>query len=981
MSSYFSKQNFLYIICFILAVVVTPTFGQGLPSIQVAQSNYTANDSESITLECTVVSSSQPTSVNWKQLINGIYRSIIFSVNYNGSTISVPSLTINYVEKKHAGGYVCTATNANGLGVSTPIYLVVNGVVPTVTVHEQYSYVSVSETTTLTCEVTSDPMHSSVQWLKNFQIIATNNDTYIGGTVASPSLRINYVRYEDEGNYTCTATNSVGTGRSSAIMLSVFSNLAVRITSPQYSVNVNVGTPVTLECNIYGGIASHVFWKNSLNNEEILIGNGNTNNNKYSGSTINNPSLTIKAVDFFDKATYYCNAGDDRVTRTSSPIVLDVIGDEPTVQVTQSSYIANYSSSVTLGCTVTSVLSQTSVQWFRLNNNQYKAIILSSNKYDGSTVSSPSLKLHAVSYTDAGQYVCTATNTNGTGLSTPTLLAVMSVACKEVLLTGETGFLTFPASQSGPYPHGVDCAWEIRGTSGKIIILTFTQFSLEGLRGQLCIFDYLKIYDGPSASHDTIGKYCGTALPNGGTVTSTTHEMYLSFHSDGSLAHDGFILTWRSALPEPEGKILITEFKSEGNLTEGSVVTFTCSAELLGNVGIIPVTWKLNDAVIDPISTSRWKPVFIPMDPDFPRKRRYQLIINPILTIDSGTLTCHLSNRSVVAEKTININVIGKPVVLISPLTSTVFNGENLNIECTVVKSYSVATSIVWYKDGRIINSSVSEAKTTDTLSVMDIQKTVYYECSAINVVGEGERVSSNIAVIESYKFNIFCPFKKDNFNTAWGGTVSGVVVVLPCTGNYAGTKSRKCNDDGTWEDPDYSACVRKDLQALADKSESLGEKIQDMDEILSTLTSLTSEDNEDLTSGDLNAASVIQDNVAINAVERPESLTVDQLEIFVSSCNNLLQNKNKPSWTQLKNLNWIGITKVANAVTVYTKAYTNIYNNEFNRTVVKENLVVNVGRIKSKDIHLPDRSTTLPTWLSESTTAIKINKDNFNGH
>ena len=42
------------------------------------------------------------------------------------------------------------------------------------------------------------------------------------------------------------------------------------------------------------------------------------------------------------------------------------------------------------------------------------------------------------------------------------------VACKEVLLTGETGFLTFPASQSGPYPHGVDCAWEIRGTLGKV---------------------------------------------------------------------------------------------------------------------------------------------------------------------------------------------------------------------------------------------------------------------------------------------------------------------------------------------------------------------------------------------------------------------------------------------------------------------------------------------------------------------------------
>ena len=36
---------------------------------------------------------------------------------------------------------------------------------------------------------------------------------------------------------------------------------------------------------------------------------------------------------------------------------------------------------------------------------------------------------------------------------------------------------------------------------------------------------------------------------------------------------------------------------------------------------------------------------------------------------------------------------------------------------------------------------------------------------------------------------------------------------------------------------------------------------------------------------------------------------------------------------------NWSGITKVVNAVTVYTKAYTNIYNDDFNRTVVKENL------------------------------------------
>jgi hypothetical protein len=64
-------------------------------------------------------------------------------------------------------------------------------------------------------------MNSSVQWLKNFQIIATDNYKYIGGTVAFPSLRITLIDYEDEGKYICTATNIVGTGRSSEILFRV----------------------------------------------------------------------------------------------------------------------------------------------------------------------------------------------------------------------------------------------------------------------------------------------------------------------------------------------------------------------------------------------------------------------------------------------------------------------------------------------------------------------------------------------------------------------------------------------------------------------------------------------------------------------------------------------------------------------------------------------------------------------------------------
>jgi len=81
----------------------------------------------------------------------------------------------------------------------------------------------------------------------------------------------------------------------------------------------------------------------------------------------------------------------------------------------------------------------------------------------------------------------------------------------------------------------------------------------------------------------------------------------------------------------------------------------------------------------------------------------------------------------VLAERTMNINVIGKPVVSISPLTTTVFKGENLTIECTVVQSYSVATSIIWYRDGLIINSSGSSLISKYKMHLADLQMFFFY--------------------------------------------------------------------------------------------------------------------------------------------------------------------------------------------------------------------------------------------------------------
>ena len=53
-----------------------------------------------------------------------------------------------------------------------------------------------------------------------------------------------------------------------------------------------------------------------------------------------------------------------------------------------------------------------------------------------------------------------------------------------------------------------------------MVSLTFTQFHLEEDAG--CGYDWLAVYDGPSARAAQLGRYCGTQLPgDNGTLVAT----------------------------------------------------------------------------------------------------------------------------------------------------------------------------------------------------------------------------------------------------------------------------------------------------------------------------------------------------------------------------------------------------------------------------------------------------------------------------
>ena len=78
------------------------------------------------------------------------------------------------------------------------------------------------------------PKENSVIWTKISEGVETvisvvnSNGKYLGGTVKSPSLTItNTTISGDEAYYVCSATNSLGTGKSDQVFLDVLGGIII----------------------------------------------------------------------------------------------------------------------------------------------------------------------------------------------------------------------------------------------------------------------------------------------------------------------------------------------------------------------------------------------------------------------------------------------------------------------------------------------------------------------------------------------------------------------------------------------------------------------------------------------------------------------------------------------------------------------------------------------------------------------------------
>jgi hypothetical protein len=216
---------------------------------------------------------------------------------------------------------------------------------PRVTIEKEAYSVNEGNAVTLACTVLSSTSSRviSVSWqtIKNGVSATLNvNDPskYAGASVTSPSLTIFDADSADNGQYRCTATNTVGTGESAITTLKVIAKPVFRISQSSYT--VNYGANVTLQVTISSPDAAilAINWQHTTKagvTNFVL-----TDGVRYQGAAVGFPSLRILSVTFSDEGTYRCLVTSAAGSTTSGPISLTVIGSKYTLTGNQSLYYA-----------------------------------------------------------------------------------------------------------------------------------------------------------------------------------------------------------------------------------------------------------------------------------------------------------------------------------------------------------------------------------------------------------------------------------------------------------------------------------------------------------------------------------------------------------------------------------------------------------------------------------------------------------------
>ncbi|MBT8196602.1 MAG: M4 family metallopeptidase, partial [Bacteroidia bacterium] len=153
--------------------------------------------------------------------------------------------------------------------------------------------------------------------------------------------------------------------------------------------------------------------------------------------------------------------------------------------------------------------------------------------------------------------------------------------------TGCSGVVYDPGGPGANYDDNLNLVTTISPLNAATVTLTFNSFDIEPGSGSSCNWDYVEIFDGPTTSDPSFGRFCNTT-GSPGTIISTGPSLTILFYSDVAVTHAGFDATWSCTLNNAPP---VSDFVASVTQSCDGVIEFTNNS-----VGIVDsVHWDFGD--------------------------------------------------------------------------------------------------------------------------------------------------------------------------------------------------------------------------------------------------------------------------------------------------------------------------------------------------------------------------------------------------
>ncbi|XP_052081097.1 hemicentin-1-like [Mytilus californianus] len=760
------------------------------PVVSVGDRTVTAEYGHGIILECSITADPPVVTVYWQKENDGIKTNITSTTpGIDGITTNRPSLTIKETKDSDSGIYICCAINAVGLAQSNNINLTVEGNMnyPFVQLNPERSIqVKYGGTFSLKSYIRSNKQYPirEIYWQYINNGIVTRVDSKTGGNnIDNSSLTFMHVTTSESGQFTCFATNDVGTSKSNSIDVKVNGATPnIKVENTRYE--SVFGEMVELVCQISAEPPlTNVYWEKVANDTRMIINTGSVG---YQNGTRVNPSLTIKYSTLFDTGNYTCLGSNSVGISRSESIFLHVTGDLPEVSVPILAVNVSFGDSVNLICNVTAKPLHDFVYWEHKETFATRRILTGTVGTEGSTVETPSLTLKYATNTMSGLYTCFARNAVGISKSSTIKLKVNG-GLPEVVVDVRNYSTTY----------GKKIKLDCRVTAHPEVVFVYWQKEINNV--------ITTLINGSIGTEGIELNFPSLVLTRPVTADSGIY-MCFALNRAGIQQSVPTTLTVEGGIPHVT--ILHTEYTAE----YGKPITMNCNVQ--SNPPTSRVFWqKVNDqSQIKRINNGT--PGTVGSSVTFP-----SLIINFTTPANEGIYFCLAENTAGIGQsQRIKLTVLaGLPVVRLTSSSSKVLVGSKVEITC-LIKSIPDVENVYWHIDSKISTTVINENSsnvnmkqliTNPTESMLTIQEASVslsgkYRCFAKNEVGTSSSLPLDLTVIDTDTLDqtvrVIADFSDDDTDTIVQG-VLGSIGTLVAIGSFFLTivQIRKCKSkDGT---------------------------------------------------------------------------------------------------------------------------------------------------------------------------------------